>query len=62
MSDIVEVDVEVVAVTQMAFQVLDLDDNKVWIPKSQIDDYEGEDDRPDVIFIPQWLAEEKGLV
>lgn len=43
-----------------------------WIPKSQIEDYAGfedleecsdlEDGDPVSLFIPQWLAEEKGLV
>lgn len=62
MSEIIEVDVEVTAFTELAIQVLDLHDNKVWIPRSQIDDYSGEDNNPETIFITQWLAEEKGLV
>lgn len=40
-----------------------------WIPRSQVDDYSGFDDYDDLdeddpisLFIPEWLAEEKGLV
>lgn len=62
MSDIVEVDVEVTAFTELALQVLDLNDKTVWIPRSQIDDYCGEENNPETIFITQHLAEEKGLV
>ncbi len=62
MSDIVEVNVEVTGFTELAIQVLDLNDNTVWIPRSQIDDYTGEDNDPESIFITQWLAEEKGIV
>jgi len=62
MSDITEVEVETVAFTELAISVLDLKDNPVWIPRSQIDDYSGEENNPETIFITQWLAEEKGLV
>lgn len=35
-----------------------------WVPRSQIDDWSPDGDLEDAtsIFIPQWLAEEKGLV
>ena len=43
--------------------------SSVWLPKSQIDDYSGFDDYEDLdrddpisLFIPMWMAEEKGLV
>ena len=62
MSEIIEVDVEVTAFTELAIQVLDLNDVPVWIPRSQIDDYSGEVNDPETIFITQWMAEEKGLV
>lgn len=62
MSEIIEIDVETTAFTELAIQVLDLNDNPVWIPRSQIDDFTGEDNDPETIFITQWLAEEKGLV
>jgi len=62
MSEIIEVDVEVTAFTELALQILDLNDVPVWIPRSQIDDYSGEENDPETIFITQWMAEEKGLV
>ena len=62
MSEIVEVNVEVTAFTELALQVLDLNDKPVWVPRSQIDDFTGEDNDPETIFITQWMAEEKGLV
>jgi len=62
MSSLIEVNVEVTAHTELALQVLDLNDNVVWIPRSQIDDYSGEENDPETIFIHEWLAEEKGLI
>lgn len=50
--------------TDMAY-LLQFDDEKVWIPKSQIDDLDettnSGGDRIFQIIIPQWLALEKGL-
>ncbi len=35
----------------------------VWVPKSQVSDYCGESlETAESIFIPEWLATEKGLV
>lgn len=62
MSNIIEVDIEVTAFTELALQVLDLHDNTVWIPRSQITDYVGEESDPETIFITEWLAEQKGLI
>ena len=53
---LVEVEVEFLAETELAMQVSD-GRIKVWLPKSQIEDTSDES-----VFIPQWLAEEKGLV
>lgn len=36
-----------------------IDDEKVWIPKSQMEDW---DPNHKTFEIPEWLAEEKGLV
>lgn len=60
MSD-VEIEVEVRARTDKAFLVFD---GKIecWIPKSQISDYSGEEDSPESIFIPEYIAYEKGLI
>lgn len=60
----VEIEVEVRAVTEKALQVFD-GKTTCWLPKSQISDYCGSeelDSKVTAVFIPQWLAEEKGLV
>ena len=62
MSEHVEIEVIVIAQTDKAFMVHNLKDEKVWIPKSQISDYCGEEHDPSSIFIPQWLATEKELI
>ena len=38
------------------------DNREYWIPKSQIVDYSGDEEMPDSIIIPEWLADKKGLV
>ena len=59
--ELVEVDVVVLAETELAFLVSD-GIVEEWVPKSQIEDdglyigYEG------TIEIPEWLAVDKGLV
>lgn len=38
---------------------------EVWVPKSQISDWSGSeylDHEVDSIFIPEWLAKEKGMI
>lgn len=61
MSD-VEIDIEVRLRTPDAIQVYD-GTITVWVPRSQISDYAGESmDTAESIFIPEWLAEEKGLI
>jgi hypothetical protein len=36
---------------------------EAWVPKSQISDFTGPDlDHADSIFLPEWLAAEKGMV
>jgi len=42
--------------TQMAVLVTNLNDEKVWLPKSQIEIHE------DTIEMPTWLAEDKELI
>ena len=56
MPETVEITCETRAKTKMARQIHD-GKTTVWIPESQIED-EGDDS----VFIPRWLAEEKGLV
>lgn len=60
MSDI-EIAVEVRQRTDKAFLVFD-GKTECWIPRSQISDYSGDDESPETIFIPEWLAHEKGLI
>lgn len=62
----VEIKCEVRVVTAAAIRI---HDGKIdaWIPKSQVTDWsDGPDDAPGFgttsIFIPEWLATEKGLV
>ena len=57
----IEIDIEVRARTDKALLVYD-GKTKSWIPKSQIKDFTGDEDSPDSIFIPEWLAEKTGLV
>ena len=60
MADI-EIAVDVQARTPKALKVFD---GKVtcWIPRSQISDYVGEEDNPETIFIPEYIALDKGLI
>lgn len=57
----IEVAIEVKARTDKALLVSD-GDNEVWIPRSQISDYSGDENSPETIFIPEWLANESGLI
>lgn len=59
----VEVEVKVEWSTDKALLVSTEKTAKVWIPKSQISDFTGDDiDKTTSIFIPEWLAIAKGLV
>ena len=57
----VEIEVTVKRETMMALLVDD-GSQEVWIPKSVISDQTGEGLGITSIFIPEWLAVEKGLV
>ena len=64
---IVEVAVVVKRTTEKAILVNFGAPDEVWIPKSQITDWcDGPDDQPGYgttsIFIPEWLATEKGIL
>lgn len=66
MNGTVEIACEVRLVTASAIKIHD-GKREAWIPKSQVDDWtDGPDDAPGLgttsIFIPEWLAIEKGLV
>jgi hypothetical protein len=66
-SSIIEIAVVVKHTTAKAILVNFGVKEEVWIPKSQISDWcDGPDDEPGYdttsIFIPEWLAIEKGMV
>lgn len=60
----IEIEVEVRVNTAKALLVFN-GTTECWIPKSQITDFTGSGDAPDMsttsIFISEWLATEKGL-
>lgn len=63
MPDDIEIGVEVHRHTSNAIQVEDMHGIFVWIPRSQISDYSGESvEEAESIFIPEWLAIDKGLI
>ena len=55
MSETVKLDLEIHAETELAVLVENLEEEKVWLPKSQIE-IDG------VIEVPTWLAENKELI
>lgn len=57
----IEIDVEIQARTTKALLVSN-GKTECWVPRSQISDYSGSEDSPESIFIPEWLALEKGLI
>lgn len=57
----VEIACEVRGETEKALRIHD-GVSEVWIPKSQITDECEEDGKVVSIFIPEWLAKEKGLI
>ncbi len=66
-SSVIEIAVVVKRTTERAILVNFGAPEEAWIPKSQISDYcDGPDDEPGYgttsIFIPEWLAIEKGMV
>ena len=61
----VELDVEVLWKTEMAIKIEEGEVNDVWIPLSQIKDVDPDElevGQSRTIEIPEWLAEEKGLI
>ena len=63
MSDIVKVELQVEVndegdfiETPMAVLVKNVEGDKVWLPKSEIEVYDG------IIEMPEWLAEKKELI
>lgn len=60
-TDIVEVSVELRGGTDKAMKVFD-GKIEVWIPRSQISDECEDKGKLISIFIPEWLAHDKGLI
>lgn len=61
----IELAVRVRTVTEKAMLVSNDGETYVWVPKSQITDWSGSEEldmRVETIFLPEWLATEKGLV
>lgn len=60
-NDPVEIACRVVYMTEKAVRI---DDGKeiVWVPKSQIEEADDLDEDTKSITIPEWLAQEKGLI
>ena len=56
MPSLVTIDAEVLLETQLAVMVENLDGEKVWLPKSQIEV------NGDEIELPEWLATDKELI
>lgn len=61
MSEDIEITVEVRRETDNAYLVYD-GKAETWVPKSQVSDYCEEKGRITSIFIPEWLALDKGLI
>lgn len=63
-SDLIDIDVEIVAETNLAFGVRDDEDSAVvWLPKSQVEVKRNANNRKiAVATLLEWLAIEKGLV
>lgn len=63
--DYVEIDCEVLVETEHAYKIFD-GATEAWVPKSQVSDFcdEVRNGRTVItsIFIPEWLANKKGLI
>lgn len=60
--NIVEFEAEIKAQTDLAIQV-DFGGNEfAWIPRSQIEDIENDGGVLSTIYVPEWLAMEKGII
>ena len=61
MNEDIEITIEVRHETDSAYLVYD-GKAEVWVPKSQVSDYCEENGCVTSIFIPEWLALDKGLI
>ena len=59
----IEVDVKIIHKTENAILVTDDEVKEVWLPKSQVTTHQNYDIGDTLtIEIPEWVAEEKGLI
>lgn len=58
----VEIDCKIIRSTEKAYLVDFGAKEHVWVPRSQITDESEDEDGISSIFIPEWLAIEKGMV
>ena len=62
MSEEVEIEGEVIASTDNAI-LFQSELEQDWVPKSQVKDYCGESvEKAESIFLPEWMALEKGFI
>lgn len=62
-TEMVELDMQIVRQTEKAvLATLDVAENAVWLPLSQIEVHDAVIEGIDPISMPVWLATEKGLV
>ncbi len=59
--DTVEIPCRVIGETYLAIRI-ETDETTAWIPRSQIKDRKGPKNALTAIFIPEWLAKERGLI
>ena len=60
--DEIEIACEVMHTTERAYKIDAGTGEEVWIPKSQVTDMCEDNGKVISLFIPFWLAEEKGLM
>lgn len=61
--DLVDLKLEVLSETPKAVRVINLKDDSVWLPKSEIEiEYAQRRPGPATITMPAWLARERELV
>lgn len=61
MTELTDIDVDLVAETEKALLVRDADGKEAWLPKSLLGDWTGKVGGPAVVEMPQWLAEREGF-
>lgn len=57
-SDLIDIACEIKRETEKAYAISDDGENIIWVPKSQVEF----DEDQGTMAMPEWLAEEKGLI